>query len=113
MPEGTYGNAVINATTSTATASLQALCADIARRVDDFLDEDVQSDILKAVQAQTREAIDVIGDALKRYTYVNIRAGLMDPQYHPESCLIRPADSTAVSKKYPSLTTVAKTASSC
>jgi hypothetical protein len=68
MPEGTddrYG--VINGTASSGGEGLEALCARLAARVNDLLDAEVPSDILRAVQRQTREGLEVIREALQRY----------------------------------------------
>ena len=82
MPQGTDDHAVINATAPTPATSarpradtvpadsLRSLCGDVAARVNAFLTEDLQTEILRAVQRQTREALEVIGDALRRYRYV-------------------------------------------
>lgn len=68
-------------TTTTAPAatatvpSLRQVCLDLQDKVEAFLAEDVDTKILKNVQAQVKEAVGVIDDALERYRYVRSRHG--------------------------------------
>ncbi|KAL8934352.1 MAG: hypothetical protein Q9211_005270, partial [Gyalolechia sp. 1 TL-2023] len=47
--------------------SLRALCATLHARITAFLQEDVPTERLKAVQAQTRKSLAIIQEALDRY----------------------------------------------
>lgn len=51
-------------------ASIRPLCEDIAAHVNAFLAEELESEVLRAVQAQTARALGVIGEALERYRCV-------------------------------------------
>lgn len=58
-------------TTAAATVpSLRQVCLDLQDKVEAFLAEDVDTKILKSVQAQVKEAVGVIDEALERYRYV-------------------------------------------
>ncbi|RFU30588.1 hypothetical protein B7463_g5737, partial [Scytalidium lignicola] len=48
--------------------SILSVCTEIARRITNFLDEDVPTPLLKQVQRQTRVALGVITTALERYS---------------------------------------------
>lgn len=62
------------AATATATVpSLRQVCLDLQDKVEAFLAEDVDTKILKNVQAQVKEAVGVIDEALERYRYVRSR----------------------------------------
>ena len=50
--------------------SLGRLCDALAAQVHAFLDSEPESELLKAVQQQTRIALGVIDTALERYTCV-------------------------------------------
>ena len=50
-----------------AATSLRALCAQIHARIEAFLQEDVETEKLRRVQAQTRISLGVISEALQRY----------------------------------------------
>lgn len=47
--------------------SLRQVCLELQDKVETFLAEDVDSKILKSAQAQVREAVGVIDEALDRY----------------------------------------------
>lgn len=49
---------------------LRALCAGLHARIEAFLREDVKTEKLRRVQAQTRIAFSVVQEALQRYSYV-------------------------------------------
>lgn len=74
-------DAAVSTTTATATAatatvpSLRQVCLDLQDKVEAFLAEDVDTKILKSVQAQVKEAVGVIDEALERYRYVRSRRG--------------------------------------
>ena len=57
-------------TSSHGPKSLRALSIEIHNRVDTFLQEDVKTERLKKVQAQTKTSLRVIEDALHRYRLV-------------------------------------------
>lgn len=65
--------AAASTTTATATAaaatvpSLRQVCLDLQDKLEAFLAEDVDTKILKSVQAQVKEAVGVIDEALERY----------------------------------------------
>ncbi|MCJ1480606.1 3'-phosphoadenosine 5'-phosphosulfate sulfotransferase [Schaereria dolodes] len=48
--------------------SLRALCSRLHARIEAFLQEDVQTETLKRVQQRTRISLNVIQEALKRYS---------------------------------------------
>ena len=48
---------------------LRALCILLRSRIEAFLQEDLATQKLRNVQAQTRIALDVIIEALNRYSY--------------------------------------------
>jgi FAD synthetase len=50
------------------TGSLQDVCADLGRKIDDFLAEEPKSKRLQDVQAQLRTSMKVVEDALSRYS---------------------------------------------
>lgn len=47
--------------------SIYPTCAGLAERIDNFLETEAPTPLLKAVQEQTRIALGVIGTALERY----------------------------------------------
>lgn len=49
--------------------SIYPTCAALAGRVNQFLETEASTPLLKAVQEQTRIALGVIGEALDRYRY--------------------------------------------
>ena len=49
--------------------TLRQVCLELQAKVDAFLAEDVDTPLLKSVQAQVKEAISVIDEALERYRY--------------------------------------------
>lgn len=55
------------AATGASTPSLRQVCLELQDKVETFLAEDVESKILKAVQAQVKEAVGVIDEALEKY----------------------------------------------
>ncbi len=52
-------------------ASILPLCAELAARVNAFLETEAATPLLRAVQEQTRVALGVISTALDRYRYSN------------------------------------------
>lgn len=56
--------------------TLPSLCAELHARVSAFLAEEAPNDRLKKVQEQTRITMEVISDALKKYTCASPRAPL-------------------------------------
>ena len=52
--------------------SIAPVCAELATRINAFLEEDVKTDILRDVQKQTRIALGIIEECLQKYTYVLI-----------------------------------------
>lgn len=82
LPNGSAAAAnggVTNGTASAADAgasdaaapSLRQVCLELQDKVEAFLAEDVDTKLLKGVQAQVKEAVGVIDDALERYRYVS------------------------------------------
>ncbi|KAJ4417482.1 3'-phosphoadenosine 5'-phosphosulfate sulfotransferase [Gnomoniopsis sp. IMI 355080] len=57
-----------SATAATAAPSLRRVCLELQDKVETFLAEDVDTKILKSVQAQVKEAVGVIDEALDRYS---------------------------------------------
>ena len=54
-------------TNGNSSASLRSLCATLHAQITAFLQEDVQTERLKGVQAQTRKSLGIIQEALDRY----------------------------------------------
>lgn len=52
------------------TTTLRQVCLELQDKVEAFLAEDVDTKLLKSVQAQVKEAVAVIDEALERYRYV-------------------------------------------
>jgi FAD synthetase len=50
--------------------SIRPICAAIAARVNAFLDEKAETELLRTVQVQTRIALGVIKEALEKYRLV-------------------------------------------
>lgn len=63
--------------------SLKHLCADIYTRISSFLRDEPPNDQLRQVQVQTRRSLDVIREALDRYSFVIT-------QYPPPPSLLAP-----------------------
>jgi hypothetical protein len=55
-----------------APSSLEAVCADLHRRVSAFLDKPPDSDLTRRVQEQVRISIGVIEKALNDYEFVKL-----------------------------------------
>lgn len=55
---------------STATPSLRQVCLELRDKVEAFLAENVETKLLKGVQAQVKEAMGVIDEALEKYRCV-------------------------------------------
>lgn len=53
-----------------ASATILPICAEIAGRVNAFLESEQETPLLKQVQEQTRVALGVISTALERYKFV-------------------------------------------
>lgn len=82
---------------------LRALCAKLHSQIEAFLDENVKSARLQAVQAQTRRSLQIIQEALDRYPYsipLSLRPPL--PLHYP--C---PLQSSNIYLFSPSLTSLA------
>lgn len=60
------------ATTPASTSSLEAVCADLHRRVTAFLNKPPDSDLMQRVQEQTRISIGAIEKALNDYECVKL-----------------------------------------
>ncbi|KAL8932690.1 MAG: hypothetical protein Q9216_006727, partial [Gyalolechia sp. 2 TL-2023] len=76
MPETAPTDLLSTANNQTPTAqalqngdstSLRSLCATLHAQITAFLQEDVPTERLKAVQAQTRKSLAIIQEALNRY----------------------------------------------
>ncbi|KAG9235840.1 hypothetical protein BJ875DRAFT_256374 [Amylocarpus encephaloides] len=69
MPEATDDNAPIipNGNDNTST-TIAPICAEVAAKVNAFLESEPESPLLRRVQEQTRIALGVIGEALERYS---------------------------------------------
>lgn len=52
---------------ATGTPSLRQVCLELQDKVEAFLAQDVDTKILKGVQAQVKEAVGVIDEALEKY----------------------------------------------
>lgn len=55
--------------TSPPSPSLRQVCLGLQHKVDAFVVEKVDTKILKAVQAQVKDAVRVINEALDKYRY--------------------------------------------
>lgn len=69
VPKDTGDNTPIPLSNGHNDESIYPTCAALAGRVDKFLETEASTDVLKAVQEQTRIALRVIGEALERYRY--------------------------------------------
>ncbi len=63
MPATTHSDGV------PPSAPLRSLCRDVKTKIEAFLAEDIETEILKRVQEQTRLSLRVIQEALQRYEY--------------------------------------------
>lgn len=52
------------------TTSIKPVCAELAARINAFLKKEVDTQLLRDVQAQTRTALGVIEECLQRYRLV-------------------------------------------
>lgn len=69
-PNGTAVNGGVNTTSNTTnTTNLRHVCLDLQRKLEAFLAQDVDTKLLKAVQAQVKDALAVIDEALDKYRY--------------------------------------------
>lgn len=50
--------------------TISPICAALAERVNNFLESDAPTPLLKAVQRQTRTALGVIAECLEKYRYI-------------------------------------------
>ena len=66
VPEDTDDNAPI---VNGHDPSILPICVALAARVNDFLEAEAETPLLRAVQEQTRVALGVISAALERYRY--------------------------------------------
>ncbi|ROW16762.1 hypothetical protein VPNG_01601 [Cytospora leucostoma] len=66
-PSGPNGGVSPNAIGSSPTTTLRQVCLELQAKVDAFLAEDVDTKLLRGLQAQVREAIGVVNEALERY----------------------------------------------
>lgn len=62
--------------TGASPTTLRQVCLELQAKVDAFLAEDVDTGLLKGLQAQVREAVGVIDEALERYRYAPSRMNL-------------------------------------
>lgn len=77
-PNGTAVNGgVTTDESSPPSLSLRHVCLELQNKLDAFLAENVDTKLLKAVQAQVKEAVGVIDEALDKYRYAPRRP-------HPE-----------------------------
>lgn len=97
-----------------AAPSLRQVCLELQDKVEAFLAEDVDTKLLKGVQAQVKDAVGVIDEALDRYRYAPLFLSIFLPgvQYHATATGVRLTLPTAW-RSSPSPTTAARTASSC
>lgn len=49
---------------------LREVCAELDEKVTRFLEEETEDEVLRGVQRRVRESVDIIAEALQRYTYV-------------------------------------------
>jgi hypothetical protein len=66
------GNAPVINGNSQPHANILSICTTIAERVDAFLSTEAPTPLLKQVQEQTRVALGVIDETLKRYRFVSL-----------------------------------------
>lgn len=66
-PKGNRVSQLAATTGVNGTGALNDVCNELANKVKEFVETDVESDILRATQKQTRIALEVIEDALRRY----------------------------------------------
>lgn len=82
-PNGTTVNGGVTTDgSSTLSPSLRHVCLELQNKLDAFLAENVDTKLLKAVQAQVKEAVGVIDEALDKYRYAPRRPL---PEVHPLS----------------------------
>lgn len=73
---GVKGTAAAEAHANASAAApltLRQVCLELQDKVEAFLAEDVDTKLLKGVQAQVKEAVGVIDEALERYRYVGAK----------------------------------------
>ena len=63
----TNGNGIDTSATTSSSHSLYNVCWELKRKVDSFLQEEGQTELLKGVQDQLTVAMGVVREALKRY----------------------------------------------
>ena len=63
-------------------SALRDLCSKLHNQVTAFLQEDVKTERLKAVQAQVRQSLAIIQEALDKYEYTPFFPGNMKPIAH-------------------------------
>ena len=49
------------------TPSFKGVCADVEKKISNFLEEYVEDELLKSVQKQTRDSLAIIQESLLRY----------------------------------------------
>lgn len=69
-PEDTDDSASVASSSYDDVDSILPVCAVLAERMFDFLETEAETEILRAVQAQTRIALGVIEEALEKYRLV-------------------------------------------
>lgn len=75
-PNGGVGTSIYTSSTPT----LRQVCLELQAKVDAFLAEDVDTKLLRGLQAQVKHAIGVIDEALERYRYAPSR--VLRLRYH-------------------------------
>ena len=59
--------------------SLRDKCLELRDKVEAFIAEEPETQLLRDVQSQVRKSIEVVDEALRKYTYVFVRlAGMAD-----------------------------------
>lgn len=111
---GTAVNGGVNADqVPISSPSLRHVCLELQDKVDAFLAEDVNSKALKAVQAQVKEAVGVIHEALDRYRYATAALFAIADRIREPLLTDSPMRMAIVLKSSPSRTMAERTASSC
>lgn len=78
------GNAPL--TNGSSSVSLDDVCAQLHQQVQSFLQEDVETEILRSVQKQCRHSLVIIHEAIKDYPYAF--CPLVSPIFSNRRCLI-------------------------
>lgn len=67
LPNNTANGGVKADEANTTSPSLRQVCLELQDKVEAFLAEDVDTKLLKSVQAQVKEAVGIIDEALEKY----------------------------------------------